>query len=158
MAPVSSVVTSTSVVSATFDGVLHQQGMCPEIPPRQLTSGWAPEVGVDPNPTAMTQVVGTSFPLFLEFEGMCSQAPPRLGNSGRGLVSSAPTQVVRVGRNSATAESHADSLGHPLSVEFTGLGSQVLPQLWRSGRPPVSSALTVEVGGGGQCHSCDSRL
>ena len=45
-------------------------------------------------------------------------------------------------------KSHADSLGHPLSVEFAGLGSQVLPRLWRLGEPPVSSASTVEVGGG----------
>ena len=136
MAPVSSAVASTSVVLATFDGVLFQQGMCPEVLPRQSTSGWVPEgaapaleVGVGPNPTAVTQVVGTSFPLFLEFEGTCSQAPPQLGNSGGGLVSSAPTQAVRVSRNSATAESHADSLGHPLSIKFTGLGSQVLPRL-----------------------------
>ena len=69
MAPVSSAVISTSVVSATFDGVLYQQGMCPEVPSRQLTSGWVPEgaapvpeVGVGSNYTAVTQVVGMSFP------------------------------------------------------------------------------------------------
>ena len=31
MAPVSSTVASTSVVLAIFDGVLHQQGMCPQV-------------------------------------------------------------------------------------------------------------------------------
>ena len=104
MAPVSSAVAGTSVVSATFDGVLYQQGMCPQVPLQQLTSGWAlegaapaPEFGVGPNPTAVTQVVGTSLPSFLEFEGTCSQTPPRLGNSGGGLVPSAPTQAVEVG-------------------------------------------------------------
>ena len=33
MAPVSSAVASTSVVSATFDGVLYQQEMCPQVSP-----------------------------------------------------------------------------------------------------------------------------
>ena len=71
MALVSSAVASTSVVSTTFDGVLYQQGMYPQVPPRQLTSGWAPEgaapaleVGVGPNHTAVAQVVRTSLSSF----------------------------------------------------------------------------------------------
>ena len=49
MAPVSSAVADTSVVSATFDGVLYQHGIWPQVPPWQLTSGWAPE-GAAPAP------------------------------------------------------------------------------------------------------------
>ena len=79
MAPVTSAIPGTSIVLATFDSVLYQQGMCPQVRPQQLTSGWAPEVaaqapefGVVPYPTAVTQVVGTRLPSFLEFEGTCS--------------------------------------------------------------------------------------
>ena len=36
-------------------------------------------------------------------------------------------------RSARKSESHANSLGHHLSVEFVGLDSQVLLRLWRSG-------------------------
>lgn len=49
----------------------------------------------------------------------------------------------------ATAEGQAASISLPLSIEFEGLGSQILSQHRRLvGGAPVSSVLALEVGVG----------
>ena len=125
---------SVPTVGQRLDQASGQRGL--QAPAVSCPSTWVTDSGrvnlSAPGAVADTCVVSASHAGGLLRDGMCTQAPPRPG-SGWVPEGTAPTRFVGV-------------VPSVPSLSQVGLGSQVPPRYGISGRPPVCSAPTVEVG------------